>query len=596
MKHKQSTGTNPRRKTLRRQMIFWMVMVTVFPLFILIVGMFYFSYIPQLNSFLDFNSNLLNRHILIEQSSEARLLAKQIGDFMDEITTQGMVIGRTTLLPFLDATEKNRVLSGFLHSYPDIDYIVIRDLQDRVRSTGREEKTFSAQLQGILSDPILFQITLAGEMTFSEPFVLPELQELAMVITQPLLSETGSPMGAMFMQIDLKQVQEFTDEANRVNPGTIYVVDSEGKLVGHVDRVRVLKREDMSDLEIVKNYLIPRITAGSVPYKDKKGRQVQGAYSPVGDLNWGVVTERSQSAAFSPIHEMSAQAKDTMKRMFWATMIGVISAAILAISIGTLLAVRISSPIRTMADGAIKIAKGDFKRRFNVQGAAEIQQLAATLNHMSQAIEQYTNELSRHVRNLRELFKGSVESLTTAIDAKDPYTQGHSRRVTAISLLIGRKLNISENALEELEISAMMHDIGKIGVDDAILKKPGMVTEMEREALQMHPSLGASIMKPIPLLKNMIPGMLHHHERWDGSGYPDGLKGKDIPFYGRIIAVADVFDAMTSDRPYQESYTYEKARDKIYSGKGILYDPDVVDAFLDVFDEICRSVVKERKS
>jgi HD-GYP domain-containing protein (c-di-GMP phosphodiesterase class II) len=582
------------KSDLRTQLIIWMVLVTIIPLIFLMVGMFYFSYIPLLNSFLDFNSNLLRGHLLVEQTSEARRLANQIDGFLDELTKQGLMIGRTTLLPFLKHSEKNRMLSGFLHSYPDIDYLVIRDLQDKVRSAGKEGKEFSAQLEGIVSDPMLFQVTLAGEMTFSEPFILGDSEELAMIITVPLLSNSGSPLGAMYMQVDLARVQTYTDMANRINPGTIYVVDSEGKLVGHVDRSRVLKREDMTDLDIITSYLMPRISTGSVPYKDKMGRDVQGACAIIGDLDWGVVAERNKSTAFSPISEMSAQARDTIGRMSWATLVGVFSAAILAIGMGTILAVRLTLPIRTMADGAIKIAQGNFSKRFNVKGAAEIQQLASTLNYMSQAIEQYTNDLATHVNNLRELFKGSVESLTAAIDAKDPYTRGHSRRVTSISLLLGKQLNLSEQELYELEISAMMHDIGKIGIDDAILKKPSVVTEGEREALKMHPTLGASIMKPIPLLKNMIPGMLHHHERWNGSGYPHGLKGLDIPRYGRIIAVADVFDAMTSDRPYQETYSYEETKKLILEGRGILYDPEVVEAFLSVFDQICKSITRPR--
>jgi len=338
----------------------------------------------------------------------------------------------------------------------------------------------------------------------------------------------------------------------------------------------------------------PPIRSCSVPYIDKKGRNVQGAYAYIGDLNWGVVTERMQVTAFSPISEMTIQAKDTIKQMSLATIVGVISIAILAIGVGALLAMRVTSPIRTMAEGAIHIAKGNFSKQFNVEGSAEIQQLASTLNYMSYAIEKYTSELAENVEKMRSLFKGSVESLTAAIDAKDPYSQGHSQRVTLVSVLIAKELKLLDRQIEELEISALMHDIGKIGIHDSILNKPGVITEKERLILQKHPKLGASIMKPIPLLKNMVPGMLHHHERWDGSGYPEGLKGKEIPLYGRIIAVADVFDAMTSHRPYQKIFTYDAAKINIKNGKNILYDPEVVDAFLAVFDEICHSVTKVR--
>ncbi|MBN1551235.1 HD domain-containing protein [bacterium] len=580
---------------LRSQLILWMVIVSILPLILITYGLFYNNYVPFLKSFLEFNYSLLHRHLLIEQASEAGRLADQIDTVLSELKNQGVIMGQLASASFLSASEKNRLLYNFISINRDIDCIVIRSIEDQVRSVNREGTVISNQLQGMLSDPVLFQRTMAGEVAFSEPFVLEELEELAMVISMPILSDTGKAMGALYMQIDLERIQKLTESANKINPGIIYVVDSEGKLVGHVDRNRVLEREDMRDLEIVKNYLIPRITAGSIPYKDKSGRDVQGAYAPVGDLRWGVVTERLQVNAFSTLNEIKYQADQTMGRLQMATLIGVLSAAILAIGMGALLAVRITSPIREIANGAIEIAKGDFSKRFSVKSSPEIEQLALTLNYMSQAIEKYTVDLEKNVKNLRELFKGSVESLTAAIDAKDPYTRGHSRRVTTISLLIGKQLDLPKDQMEELEISAMMHDIGKIGIDDAILKKPGMVTEEELNVLKEHPKLGALIMKPIPQLGNMINGMLHHHERWDGTGYPEGLKGEEISVYGRIIAVADTFDAMTSDRPYQETHSFEHTRDQISEWRGTRYDPAVVDAFLLVFDDICQTVLIMRE-
>ena len=187
---------------------------------------------------------------------------------------------------------------------------------------------------------------------------------------------------------------------------------------------------------------------------------------------------------------------------------------------------------------------------------------------------------------MRKLFLGSVSSLVAAIDAKDPYTQGHSRRVQIISVAIGKQMKLNSEQLDELEISALMHDIGKLGVNESLLKKPGVLTSEERESLERHPVLGAEIVRHIPMFQNMLPGLLHHHERWDGSGYPLGLVGKNIPIYGRIVAVADTFDAMTSSRPYQETLTHEEARDLIIGWSGIRYDPLVVEAFAAVFSEI----------
>ena len=580
---------------LRSQLIIWMVIVTIIPLSLIFVGLFYFYYMPLLNSFVDFSRNLLNRHLLVEQASEAGNLAEKINMFLENLKTQGTLIGRSLALPFLNTSEKNRLLASYLKSFEDIDWVVIRDMNDKIRSVGREEGAIAEQIQVLLSDSVLFQRTLAGEVAFSDPFMLADSPHLAMVVTIPILSELGQPLGALYLQVSMDRIQDLTDSANRLNPGTIYVVDSEGRLMGHSDRKRVLQREDMTDLEIVKKYLIPRVTAGSIPYKDKEGRDVQGAYAPVGNMRWGVVTERLQSLAFISVNEMVNESRYTLRQIFLATILGVISTAILAIGMAALLAVRVTSPLREIASGAIEIAKGDFSQRFSVKGSTEIQQLATTLNYMSEAIERYVRDSENYAHNMRDLFKGSVESLTAAIDAKDPYTRGHSRRVTMISVCIAKEVGLDPDQLDELEIAALMHDVGKIGINDSILQKPSKVTNSELKILQTHPSLGASIMKPIPLLQNMIPGMLHHHERWDGSGYPYGLKRKEISLYGRIIAVADTFDAMTSNRPYQRAYTFEKARDMIKNWSGTKYDPVVVKAFLDVFDDLSSRFLKLRR-
>jgi len=477
--------------------------------------------------------------------------------------------------------------------------MVVRYTDDRVRSVGQEGKRLSAQIQVMLSDSILFQRTLAGEQAFSDPFLVEGTEELAMVVSIPILSDTGQALGALFLQVNMEKIQGMTEIADQEAPGTIFVVDSDGRLMGHTERDRVLRREDMTDLDIVNDFLTSKVASLTQSYENKDGELVRGSYASVGNSNWGVVSERSQVKAFSSINEIIEHSDFTINRLTLATIIGVISTAILATAIGAFLAFRISSPIHAMREGVIAIADKDYSQRFLVRGPTDIQRLASTLNDMSEAIEKYTRDLEKQARDLEKqakdmhsLFKGSVQSLAATIDAKDPYTKGHSSRVTLISTTIGSDLNLNKQQMEELEIAALMHDIGKIGIDDAVLKKPGLVTDEERTILQEHPSLGASIMEPIPLLKNMIPGMLHHHERWDGTGYPMGLKKDNISLYGRIIAVADTFDAMTSDRPYQKALPYEVARDMIVSWKGTRYDPLIVDSFLKTFPVVCRNILE----
>lgn len=183
---------------------------------------------------------------------------------------------------------------------------------------------------------------------------------------------------------------------------------------------------------------------------------------------------------------------------------------------------------------------------------------------------------------LNSSYKNTIATLSNAVDARDPYTAGHSDRVAAISMVIGEKLGLSSELLEKLEISAMFHDIGKLGVPDNILLKPGKLDELEFQKIKEHPSIGVSILKNIDFLKNSLPIILHHHERYSGGGYPDGISKGDIPLEARIICVADTYDAMTSDRPYRKGLSHEEAIVEIVKFKGIQFDPEIVDSFLTI--------------
>jgi putative nucleotidyltransferase with HDIG domain len=176
------------------------------------------------------------------------------------------------------------------------------------------------------------------------------------------------------------------------------------------------------------------------------------------------------------------------------------------------------------------------------------------------------------------LFLGSIRMLAAAIDEKDPYTRGHSGRVAKYSITIAQQLGLGASELEKLRISALLHDVGKIGVDDRVLKKPGALTNEEFELMKQHPTKGANIMRPVAQLKEMLPGIELHHEHVDGCGYPHGLKGAEIPLMARIIAVADTLDAMTTNRPYQSAMDLEFAINRIQSLANTKFDPNVVDA------------------
>jgi putative nucleotidyltransferase with HDIG domain len=249
------------------------------------------------------------------------------------------------------------------------------------------------------------------------------------------------------------------------------------------------------------------------------------------------------------------------------------------LGIGYVSAVGLTGPIRGLAASTLAISRGEFKQRAPVRGAAEISQLAETFNVMAGSIEKYIEDLKQAAEENHELFIGSIRMLAAAIDEKDPYTRGHSGRVAKYSVIIAEELGLDAAEIEKLRVSALLHDVGKIGVDDRVLKKPGSLTEEEFGLMKQHPVKGANIMRPVAQLKEMLPGIELHHEHMDGKGYPYGLTRDQIPMMARIIAVADTLDAMTTNRPYQSAMDIQFALNRIRQLTGTKFDPDVVRAF-----------------
>ncbi|MFK7883786.1 MAG: HD-GYP domain-containing protein [Phycisphaerales bacterium] len=180
----------------------------------------------------------------------------------------------------------------------------------------------------------------------------------------------------------------------------------------------------------------------------------------------------------------------------------------------------------------------------------------------------------------RRMFFGTIHAMSGSLDAKDRYTRGHSDRVAYLSAEIARAMGFTDAEVERIHISGILHDVGKIGVPEAVLCKPGRLTDEEFDAIKLHPQIGYDIIKDIPSLEDVLPGVLHHHERYDGRGYPHGLAGEDIPLMARIIGVADTFDAMSSNRAYRSKMSREVVLAEIRKCAGSQFDPQVAEAFL----------------
>lgn len=280
-----------------------------------------------------------------------------------------------------------------------------------------------------------------------------------------------------------------------------------------------------------------------------------------------------------------SRAAEAVDRLFLNTLLSSSLLLLVASVFAALVARWLGRPLDDLATTTREVAAGNFAYRVDAQGLTlEMVDVAENFNRMSEHVERYVRQLREAATANRELFIGSIRAFAAAIDAKDPYTRGHSERVAAVSRAVAKHLGYDEEFQQRVWLGALLHDVGKIGVDDRILKKGGLLSPPEFEQMKLHTVIGAEIMGRIDSLKEIIPAIRWHHEAWNGKGYPDGLRGEQIPLIARIVAVADTFDAVTTSRPYQQAYTPEFAVATITRLASTRFDAKVVTAFLSAFN------------
>ena len=254
-------------------------------------------------------------------------------------------------------------------------------------------------------------------------------------------------------------------------------------------------------------------------------------------------------------------------------------ALLLVILVGAVVAGRITRPIRDLKEAALRVSGGDLNVHVAQRGRDEVGVLGQSFNSM-------VENLSKSKQDLLDTYDKTIEGWARALDLRDHETEGHSRRVTDMAVRLGKTLGLDQEDLRQLQRGALLHDIGKIAVPDSILLKKGKLTRKEMAQIQQHPEHAKLFMEQIEFLKPAMAIPYSHHERWDGKGYPQGLKGEQIPFLARIFAVADVWDALTSERSYHKAMSFAEALDTIRSEAGTHFDPQVVDAFIKMLGEM----------
>jgi len=424
----------------------------------------------------------------------------------------------------------------------------------------------------------------------SRPQIIREGQEMALTIAEPVLSDNNQDVVAAVVAIVSFQevfdaVQQPTSKSERelLNAGlpVVFVVDQNGRAVAHPEPSVAFSEKPMTDLKVVQDW-------------QESGAQVQSALAPFSATRDGKTVEMLGSYATAELDKSSrlgviaiqdeAAALRSVSDMRWQVLWISLIAGLLTIVIGVFFASKLTHPVSELAGGAHRIASGDFSTRIKITSRTELGDLGNSFNLMTDQIESMIGDLQRSAEENRQLFIGTVKALAAAIDGKDPYTRGHSERVSRFSMAIAQRLGLPDDEIEKIRISALLHDVGKIAIDDKILKKPAALTDEEFEIMKGHPQKGYKIMSQIPAMKEFLSGMYMHHEMVNGKGYPQGLKGDEIPLMGKIVAVADTFDAMTTDRPYQKAFKFEEALARIESFVGTRYDPAVVAAL----SEACR--------
>ena len=423
----------------------------------------------------------------------------------------------------------------------------------------------------------------------SRPRVIRSGQEMGVTIAAPVMGgvDGNEVVAAVVAIISFQEVfatvqqPSSKSELELLEAGlpVVFVVDRDGRAVAHPDARVAFAERPMTDLKVVQDWMDmgAQVQSALAPFtvvRDDHKIAMLGSYATAdlggNSARLGVIAIQDERAALASVSDMRRQ-----------TLFISLAAALFALLIGFIFAKQLTQPVQELAAGAGRIAAGDFSQRISVKNRTELGALAESFNTMTDQVENFIRDLQRAADENRQLFLGTIKALAAAIDGKDPYTRGHSERVARISVAIAQRLDLPEDEVEKIRISALLHDVGKIGIDDSVLKKPSALTDDEFTVMKEHPKKGYRIMSQVPALREFLPGMYMHHERLDGEGYPQGLKGDEIPMQARIVSVADAFDAMTTDRPYQHAMKFEDALGLIKKRVGTHYDERVVAALVD---------------
>ena len=562
----------PRRLKIQYILLLILISISVVPLW------FFGSRMVSMNKQrLETQEKILQTTLSKSLGQEIQLymenVRQQVKELFDAVTPLAVGVRNSK---YENDPHLERALEDSLADQPSVIYVTVLNAEARGRGAQATQASgFNAGSDTFVRKTMeaAFLAARQGQRYESNPLtaVGPRGSELVMVIAEPIQYQ-NTFLGMIGAVVTLRPLGDELAESRRLGLEA-YIVDNSGRTVASNNPEQNVAGIDMVSDPIVQKFLAWRgrahLTETSEYNLVRNGRNVPmlGTYSPTLSGRWGVILQKTKSDAFMTAIEM----RDATIRLGLVVMIISLIVAVFASK-------SITRPIDHLARTAHAIAGRDFSVRADVQNRTEIGELAQVFNIMAEDIQQYISDLKRASEENRQLFIDSIEMIAAAVDAKDPYTKGHSGRVSNYSVILAREIGLDEQEIELVRASATLHDVGKIGVDDQVLRKPGVLTDEEFELMKRHTIIGFEIVRQVQQLADTLPGIRWHHESLDGSGYPDGIKGDEIPLLVRIIAVADTFDAVTTDRPYQTGRDFPNALEILKKHAGTRYDPIVVDA------------------
>ncbi len=522
-----------------------------------------------------------NREILTTQekaylTGSARFLSVELDSFLASIRSELDQLGGALLAapPAGDAGDKLRAswvaghLQEFLSRRPEM--MALRVLQQDGLGPNLAPAEMEPEVEAALREAFGEALVADGAVY---RFVRPEATGHALAVVALRVGDEAQRL-VVETVTQVQPLEEFFQQQAQ-GAVSVFLVDREGSMLWFQGDDPELEAAVIGSPQIAELVRSPLTMTQEYELVTASGSErMLGHVSPVEESGWGVVVQRPVAAAFTAVREMAVRT-------------GISTAVLIAVAlvIAVLAARRVGRPIQQLAESTHEIAAGNFGERVEtVAVGRELHELGQDFNRMSGHVQSYVGQLEQAAQANRELFIGSMRAFTAAIDAKDPYTKGHSERVAAYSRVISKFLDLPPEMEHRVWVGALMHDVGKIGIEDRILKKGGVLTDDEYETMKLHPAIGAEIMSRIEQLKEMLPAIRWHHEAWNGKGYPDGLRGEQIPLMARIVGIADTFDAITTNRPYQRAFEPDFAVKTITRLAGARFDAKIVTAFLRAFE------------